>query len=83
MVGSLGDPVLDSQAIEIAQRVTEVGNAESLITAGGTELFVEGFTTPPTLVMVGGGHVGKATADLAHMLGYRVYVVDDRPEFRQ
>jgi len=25
--------------------------------------------------------VGKATADLAHMLGYRVFVVDDRPEF--
>ena len=47
----------------------------------GTEIFVEGFTTPPTLVMVGGGHVGKATADLAHFLGYRVLVVDDRPEF--
>jgi xanthine dehydrogenase accessory factor len=25
--------------------------------------------------------VGKATADLAHNLGYRVFVVDDRPEF--
>ena len=81
VVGSLGDPVLDSQAIEVAQRVAEIGNAESVITGNGTELFVEGFTTPPTLVMVGGGHVGKATADLAHMLGYRVYVVDDRPEF--
>ena len=31
--------------------------------------------------MVGGGHVGKATADLAHVLGYRVLIVDDRPEF--
>ena len=81
VVGSLGDPALDSQVIEVAQRVAEVGNAESVITGNGTELFVEGFTTPPTLVMVGGGHVGKATADLAHMLGYRVYVVDDRPEF--
>ena len=77
----MGDPALDSQAIEIAQRVAEVGNSESLITGDGIELFVEGFTTPPTLVMVGGGHVGKATADLAHMLGYRVYVVDDRSEF--
>ena len=81
VVGSLGDPVLDSQAIEIAQRVAAVGNAESLRTSDGTELFVEGFTTPPTLVMVGGGHVGKATADLAHTLGYRVYVVDDRSDF--
>ena len=61
--------------------MSEVGNTESFSTNTGTEVFVEGFTTPPTLVMVGGGHVGKATADLAHSLGYRVYVVDDRPEF--
>ena len=81
VVGSLGSSELDSQAIEIAQRVADVGSAESLTTSDGTELFIEGFTTPPTLVMVGGGHVGKTTADLAHTLGYRVYVVDDRPEF--
>ncbi|MCH7606775.1 MAG: XdhC family protein [Chloroflexi bacterium] len=79
--GSLGDAALDSQALEVARRVADVGNVESFITGSGTEVFVEGFTTPPTLVMVGGGHVGKATADLAHTLGYRVYVVDDRPEF--
>ena len=79
--GTLGDPALDAQAIEVAQRVADVGAAESLMTADGSEVFVEGFTTPPTLVMVGGGHVGKATADLAHNLGYRVFVVDDRPEF--
>ena len=79
--GSLGDHALDSQAIEAARRVAEVGNTVSLTTADGTEVFVEGFTTPPTLVTVGGGHVGKATADLARVLGYRVYVVDDRPEF--
>ena len=81
VMGSLGSPKLDSQGIEIARRVADMGNAESLTTNDGTELFVEGFTTPPTLVMVGGGHVGKTTADLAHTLGYRVYVVDDRPEF--
>ena len=79
--GSLGIADLDARAIEIAQKVAEVGSNESFSTADGTEVFVEGFTTPPTLVMVGGGHVGKATADLAHSLGYRVYLVDDRPEF--
>jgi xanthine dehydrogenase accessory factor len=67
--------------VEIAQRVADLGAIESFITDQGTEVFVEGFTTPPTLVMVGGGHVGKATADLAHTLGYRVLVVDDRDEF--
>jgi len=79
--GTLGEPDLDAKAIAVAQRVAEVGNVETIVTNDGTEVFVEGFTTPPTLVMVGGGHVGKATADLANMLGYRVLVVDDRPEF--
>ena len=79
--GTLGNPQLDARALESAQRVADVGNNESIVTDEGTEVFVEGFTTPPTLVMVGGGHVGKATADLANLLGYRVFVVDDRPEF--
>ena len=79
--GSLGSAVLDATAIEAAQRVADVGNVESFITDEGMEVFVEGFTTPPTLVMIGGGHVGKATADLAHNLGYRVFIIDDRPEF--
>jgi xanthine dehydrogenase accessory factor len=77
----LGNTELDAQATEIAQKVADVGSNESFSIADGTEIFVEGFTTPPTLVMVGGGHVGKATADLAYSLGYRVYLVDDRPEF--
>ena len=81
VVGTLGDAQLDEKAKEVARQVAEVGNTESFNTDSGAEIFVEGFTTPPTLVMVGGGHVGKATADLAHSLGYRVYVVDDRPEF--
>ena len=81
VVGSLGDTKLDEKAIEVARQVAEVGNTESFTTEAGSEIFVEGFTTPPTLIMVGGGHVGKATADLAQSLGYRVYVVDDRPEF--
>ena len=79
--GTLGSAAVDAQALEVAARVAEIGNSESITTDNGTEIFVEGFTTPPTLVMVGGGHVGKATADLAHFLGYRVFVVDDRPEF--
>ena len=79
--GTLGAPELDELALETAHRIAHIGNNESISTEDGTEIFVEGFTTPPTLVMVGGGHVGKATADLANILGYRVYLVDDRPEF--
>ena len=79
--GTLGDQELDRLALEAAGRVTDMGTNEHVVTHDGVELFVEGYTTPPTLVLMGGGHVSKATYALAVMLGFRVYVVDDRPEF--
>ena len=45
------------------------------------EVFVEPILPEPTIVVVGGGHVGQAVVRLAHWLGYRVVVSDDRPEF--
>jgi xanthine dehydrogenase accessory factor len=79
--GTLGDAGLDALALDAARRVADLGTNEHLMTDDGTELYVEGFTTPPTLVLMGGGHVAKATYDLALLLKYRIYVVDDRPEF--
>ena len=79
--GSFGNAEFDAQVIEVSRKVADIGSNESFNLSDGTEVFVDGCTTPPTLVMVGGGHVGKATADLAYSLGYRVYLVDDRPEF--
>ena len=79
--GSLGSVDLDKKATEIAMRIADLGAIESFVTDAGLEVFIEGFTTPPTLIMVGGGHVGKATADLADSLGYTVQIVDDRTEF--
>ena len=79
--GSFGNAEFDAQVIVVSRKVADIGANESFNLSDGTEVFVDGFTTPPTLVMVGGGHVGKATADLAYSLGYRVYLVDDRPEF--
>ncbi len=81
VVGTLGSPDLDERAVAACRQVADVGSTDSFTTDEGLEVFVEGFTTPPTLTVIGGGHVGKATADLANMLGYRVFIVDDRPEF--
>lgn len=48
---------------------------------GGTvEVFVEAIKAEATLLVVGAGHIGKAVAHLAHWLGFRVEVSDDRPE---
>ena len=79
--GSLGDADLDRLGLEAARRVADLGTNEHLMTHDRVELYVEGFTTAPTLVLMGGGHVAKATYELARFLGYRIYVVDDRAEF--
>ena len=49
---------------------------------GGTvEVYVEPLLPRPTVLVIGGGHVGKAVAHLARWLNFRVVVSDDRVEF--
>lgn len=51
------------------------------VCGGQLEVFVEPILPAPLLIVIGGGHVGKAVAHLAHWLGFRVAISDDRPEF--
>jgi xanthine dehydrogenase accessory factor len=43
--------------------------------------FLEHIRPLPHLIIVGGGHVGKALAHLGSLLEFEVSVVDDRPEY--
>jgi len=43
--------------------------------------YLEAFTTPPKLLIAGGGHVSKAIANLAKPLGFELNIFDDRDEF--
>src|SRR5258706_11446862 len=51
------------------------------VCGGQVEVFVEPIVPPAKVVIIGGGHVGKAVAHLAKWLGFRVAVCDDRAEF--
>jgi xanthine dehydrogenase accessory factor len=44
-------------------------------------VFVERLAGAPRLVVFGGGHVGARVAEAAAFAGWRVTVVDDRPDF--
>ena len=79
--GSLGDAALDAEAIETAKAVMAMGKTSGIHTAQGDEVFVEGYTAPALLVLIGGGHVNLQVARLAQMMGFRVMVTDDRREF--
>lgn len=45
------------------------------------DAFVETLQPPPTLLIVGAGHVGIQLAKVAHLAGFQVAVQDDRPEW--
>ena len=50
------------------------------ICGGSMTVYLEPHMAPHTVFVVGAGHVGRAVVDLAHWLGYRTVVVDDRTE---
>ena len=81
LLGTLGSHELEQEARTLGKTVLANGSSTSFQTKDGMEIFVEGYTTPPTLVLMGGGHVNKAVSLLAATMDFRTYVIDDRPEF--
>ena len=79
--GSLGAPDLDRDAVKRAHGLMAMGRNEYAIAEDGAEYFIEAYTTPPQLVICGGGHVSFALAAHAKPLGFRLFITDDREEF--
>lgn len=93
-IGTVGGGELENRVFEQAMaamidgkpRLLEYNMADPKrgdpgVCGGTVEVFVEPILPAPTLVVIGGGHVGKAVAHLAKWLDFRVAVTDDRPEF--
>jgi xanthine dehydrogenase accessory factor len=93
-IGSVGGGEVEGRVIKEAAQAMQDGKIRLLkydminpqegdpgVCGGTVEVFLEPLKPKATLLVVGGGHVGKAIAHLAHWLGFRVGVSDDRPEF--
>jgi len=52
-----------------------------LICGGQMDVYIEPIEPSPELYIVGAGHVGFHLARVAHEVGFRVHVVDDREKF--
>jgi len=62
-------------------QMTDPSRGDVGICGGQVEVFVEPILPARRIIIIGGGHVGKAVAHLAKWLGFRVAVSDDRTEF--
>lgn len=88
-LGTLGSVELDQWAVAQAESLIAQGRNETEIMevepgiAGQEELeiFIEPYLPPPMLYIFGGGHVGGQVCRLAANVGFRVVMVDDRPQF--
>jgi xanthine dehydrogenase accessory factor len=92
--GTIGGGEMESRVIEQARQAIREGKTQILkydfrdpsrgdpgVCGGEIEVFVEPIVPEASVLIIGAGHVGLALADLAHWLGYRVVVSDDRPGF--
>jgi xanthine dehydrogenase accessory factor len=93
-LGTVGGGELESRVIKAAIESLKSGTAKTLsytmadpsrgdpgVCGGTVEVFVEPILPPAMVVVIGGGHVGKAVVHLAKWLGFRVAVSDDREQF--
>jgi xanthine dehydrogenase accessory factor len=80
--GSLGSPKLDAEAVEAGRAaLADPRHRDGLRTLAGAEVYLEVRRPVRDLVIVGAGHIARPMAHMGAELGYRVWVLDDRPDF--
>src|SRR3990172_713708 len=60
---------------------SRLSRREAESAGGGYQVMFELHEPQATLVIVGGGHIGKALATIGDLCGFSVVVVDDRPDY--
>jgi xanthine dehydrogenase accessory factor len=58
----------------------EVDANDPGICGGAVDVYIDVAVPSPTLLLIGAGHVAMPVAEVAHMCGFRVVVVDDRAD---
>ena len=94
LVGTIGGGEMESRIIEAAKDVLRQGRpriehyelvdprrGDPGVCGGEVDIFIEPIKPEPVVLVIGGGHVGKAVVHLAKWLGFRVVLSDDRAEF--
>lgn len=91
--GTVGGGEMESRVIDAARESLRTGATQLLtfdlldpkqgdpgVCGGTVEIYLEPVMPQRTVLIAGAGHVGKAVVELAHWLGFRTVVTDDRAE---
>lgn len=93
ILGTIGGGSIERQVIKEAVGIIKIGKPQRLcyrlkkgeelgmICGGDMEVFVEPILSEPTLYIFGGGHIALPLAQMAKLAGFKIVVIDDRPEF--
>ncbi|WP_434510373.1 XdhC family protein [Desulfitobacterium sp. AusDCA] len=83
LAGGIGNEIFQPKAIKQGQICIKRGlSRKSLISVekNSVEIFVQAFCNDDRLIIIGAGTLAQTIYKLARILGYRITVVDNRPE---
>ena len=70
----------DGRPRTVSYSLVDPGQGDPGVCGGDVEVYVEPYLQPASMLIVGGGHVGRAVAELATWSGFNAIVWDDRAE---
>jgi xanthine dehydrogenase accessory factor len=92
--GTVGGGAMEKKVIERAARVGKSGIPQMLhfdlegkeerpdaICGGKVDIFLEPLPAAESILILGAGHIGQNVTSMGKTLGFRVEVIDPRPEF--
>jgi xanthine dehydrogenase accessory factor len=94
-LGSIGGGAIEEEVCRNALLILENGKSKlmtfdltgidhderALICGGSMQVYLEAILPDPILYIFGAGHVGKAVAAAASLIGFRIVVLDDRSKY--
>jgi xanthine dehydrogenase accessory factor len=76
-----GDLPFNPTTVEGLLRETKNATSLQTLSSGASLILIDPVFPAETVFLFGAGHVAQPTARLAAFVGFRVWVLDDRPEF--
>ena len=81
MEGSLGHESLDQKLGDLSPTLLKEKKSSTIHLEKSVRVFINILSSETKLLICGGGHIAIPLAQFAQRVGYRVTVLDDRPDF--